>query len=161
MDVAIKILPALRVAYLRHTGPYGEGQIGATWDRLNVLCAQYGWNPPRRVMLGISLDNPQCTPPEACRYDACVAIDAASEVTGELGVQAVPGGLYACAAFQGRGEAVGAVFGYLGGEWLAHSGHVWDDTRPCFELYPAEGPCMLAPGLFVCEVCIPIAPRTE
>lgn len=49
MQVEIKTLPAGRLAYLRHIGPYGDPAIGRVRERFGRWCAQRGLlEPPRR-----------------------------------------------------------------------------------------------------------------
>ena len=76
MDVEIKTLPDTRVAYLRHVGPYGDSGIAAAWQRFAAWCGQAGLMQPRRRMFGVCLDDPTITPPEKCRYDCAVEVDA-------------------------------------------------------------------------------------
>lgn len=38
MDVCIRTLPARRIAYMRHVGPYGSASITAMWQRFGTWC---------------------------------------------------------------------------------------------------------------------------
>ena len=72
MNVTLKTLPPARVAYLRYTGPYGP-EIGTFW-RETVAPWMIENNLLNRVRYGIGHDDPSTTPPQYCRYDACVEV---------------------------------------------------------------------------------------
>jgi AraC family transcriptional regulator len=58
MDVELKNLPPMRVAYLRHVGPYGTAGIPRLWQRFAAWCESRGPLQPRCTMVGISHDQP-------------------------------------------------------------------------------------------------------
>ena len=72
MNVRVIEIGPARVACLRYTGPFGPAlgefwrDVVAPWLQANGLMG--------RVTYGVALDDPQHTPPEQCRYDACVEI---------------------------------------------------------------------------------------
>ncbi|HEU0200299.1 MAG TPA: GyrI-like domain-containing protein [Burkholderiaceae bacterium] len=108
LDVTLRNLPDVRVAYLRHIGPYGDPAIARMWQRFIAWNTQTGLLG-RREQFGVSHDSPDVTAPEKCRYDACVAVDADFQPHGELGVQNLKGGLYACVSFRGTACARGST----------------------------------------------------
>ncbi len=155
MIVTLQTLPATRVAYLRHTGPYGDAGIPATWQRLEAWFKAEGLAGTRREMFGIGLDNPSTTPPQACRYDACVAVDADFQPKGEIQLQVIPGGLCACTDFLGTAADIAGAWTRFCRDWLPASGHQFD-TRPCFEHYGPDFDQTPEPGQFRCRLCIPV-----
>jgi AraC family transcriptional regulator len=154
MRVELKTLPAVQVAYLRHMGAYGPG-LGKTWERFDAWCEARGFMQPSRRMYGVCLDDPSITPPAHCRYDACVEVDASFTPEGEIGVQTLSGGRYACAEFRGTSMEVGSAWARFFGEWLAKSGLVVD-TRPALEFYDTDFAVDVTTGAFTCWLCIPI-----
>ena len=74
MKIEVVERPTVRVAYRRHTGPFGE-HLGRFWrNSVAPWMAEHGvLDCPR---YGVSLDDPANTPPEKCRYDACVELPA-------------------------------------------------------------------------------------
>lgn len=155
MHVEIRTLPALRLAYLRHTGPYGAPGISQTWERLGAWCEARGLMQPRPKFYGISHDDPGATPAAQCRYDACVPVDAAFAPQGDVGVQPFAGGRYACARFTGPGRQIGAVWEWLYGQWLPASG-LQADARAGVEVYDEDFAIDPATGAFSCWVCMPV-----
>ena len=73
---------------------------------------------PRRTMYGVSHDNPDVTPPARCRYDACIEVDEGFRPEGEIGVQTLGGGRYACAEFAGPSTEIHTAWMKLC-DWLA------------------------------------------
>lgn len=155
MDVTLKSLPAMRVAYLRHVGPYGTSGIPRTWVRLVAWCATRGLLQPRPTMVGIAHDHPDVTPPDKCRYDACVQVDAAFRPEGELGVQSLPGGRYACVRYTGTSAQIHDAWSRFVSQWLPDSGCVPDD-RSCLEVYPPDFTMNAKTGAFSCWLCMPV-----
>jgi AraC family transcriptional regulator len=157
MNVDIQTLAATRVAYMRCVGPYGTSAIPQTWQRFAVWCEQQGFTQPRRPMYGVAQDNPEITSPEKCRYDACVLVDASFEPAGEIGVQTLAGGRYACVPFAGTPADIHAAWSRLYGQWLPDSGYQADD-RPCIELYDVDFVMDEKTGAFNCRLCMPVRP---
>lgn len=155
MDVEIRTLPDTRVAYLRHVGPYGGSGIAAAWQRFAGWCAEAGLMQPRRQMYGVCLDDPTITPPEKCRYDCAVEVDGAFAARGEIGIETVAGGRYACARFIGVSAEVRDAWNRLVVGWLPQSGYQPDD-RPALEIYGPDFVVDEKTGAFPCLLCMPI-----
>ncbi|MEZ7198367.1 AraC family transcriptional regulator [Pseudodesulfovibrio karagichevae] len=132
MEVRIENVDAMRVAFIRKTGPYN--QCEDAWKR---LCA---WAGPRGQLggdakfLGVGHDDPQVTPPDKIRYDACVTVGADAEGEGEVGIQTVGGGRYAVTTHKGPYGNLEGTYAELMGGWLPQSGERLGDNL-CFELY--------------------------
>lgn len=155
-SVEFRRLPAARVAFLRHVGPYGSPGIGRTWQRFAGWCAQQGLLAQGRPMYGIARDNADVTPPAQCRYDACVEVDEGFHPAGEIGVQTLRGGAHACTAFRGNSAAIhGAWVGLV--DWLPESGCQPADAPP-IEIYGSEFTVDADTGAFACQLCMPVRP---
>lgn len=122
MQVEIRNVPAMGLAYMRQTGPYGDPGITQTWDRFGTWCASHGWTQPRRKMFGISQDDPSITAADKCRYDCCIEVDQAFQPKGEVGVQEFAGGRYPCGPFTGTGATIHDAWMHMYGQWLPQSG---------------------------------------
>jgi len=155
MNVDVKTLPEARVAYLRNVGPYGGVEIPRTWQRFAAWCGEQGLLSPRRTMYGLCHDDPDVTPPAQCRYDACIEVDADFRPSGDIGVQQLTGGRYACARFSGTSAQIHDAWNALCGQWLPDSGYQIDDRLP-LELYPPDGAMDEATGAFECLLCLPV-----
>jgi len=132
MKVKIEHKEPIRVAFMRHVGPYDE--VGATWDRLLPRLGKEGLLGGDVLILGICHDDPEVTPSEKIRYDACVTVDESFVPEGEIGVQVIPGGEYAVTTHFGPYQKLGDTYTRLLGQWLPRSGRELRST-PCFEVY--------------------------
>ena len=155
MNVDVIDLPAARVAYHRLIGPYGPG-IGAFW-RATVAPWIQSRGLGQQVCYGVGLDDPSITPPDKCRYDACVTLPDGFDATGSADIATLPGGRYAVARFEGEPRAIADAWTWLTRNWLPDSGLQCDD-RPCFELFRPDTVTGPRGGTMVCDICIPVRP---
>ena len=153
MEVAIKKLAAMRVAFMRHVGPYT--QVGETWNRLCGWAGPRGILGPHSKMLGLSHDDPDVTPPDKLRYDACVTVGANVEAEGEIGIQEIPDGEYAMTLHEGPYENLGGTYAALCGQWLPQSGRELR-SAPAIEVY-LNSPFDTKPDDLRTEVYLPLA----
>jgi AraC family transcriptional regulator len=155
--VTVKDLPSYHVAYMRHVGPYGAGGIPALWNRLNAWIARHGLDGPGRLTVGIGHDDALVTPPERCRYDACVVVPRAFAADRLVNLTDLPGGKYAITMFAGTAHEIVGAWEALYRSWLPESGYEPDD-RPCLEIYRGRPDVASRPGTFRCDLCMPVRP---
>lgn len=155
MDVKIKNIEPMRVAFMRHVGPYSE--CGATWERFVPKLGQQGILGAGATFLGYCHDDPEVTPPEKIRYDACVTVDESFVPEGEMGVQTIPGGDYAVVTHFGPYDKLGETYAKLCGEWLPQSGRV-PRSAPCFEIY-LNDPEGTDPEDLITDIHVPLEPK--
>lgn len=92
----VRELESVRVVYLRRMGAYGP-EIAKTWQQL------LEWMQQKRIPMGIGLsaywDDPQTTPAEQCRADACICVaeDVQPDLQAGVDIQILPAGRYAAA----------------------------------------------------------------
>jgi len=132
MDVEIKTLGPMRVAFVRHVGPYNE--VGQAWEKLCARLGAEGMLGGETRFIGVCYDDPEVTPPEKIRYDACVTVDESFEPEADVGVQTLAGGEYAVTTHIGPYDQLGRTYAKLFGKWLPRSGRELRSV-PCFEFY--------------------------
>jgi AraC family transcriptional regulator len=132
MDVRIENMQPQRVAFMRHVGPYNE--VGQTWQRLMAWAGPKGIFGPTTTCLSIYHDDPEITPPDKLRADACVTVGPSVQPEGEVGIQELAGGQYAVYTHKGPYEKLGEAYAALCGQWLPTSGRE-PGTAPPFEVY--------------------------
>ena len=119
------------LAYIRVTGPYGEGY--------DPVCGQlHQWASARGLAQGewifIYHDNPEVTPPAQCRTDIGVTVRAGTVWAGEVEIQLIPAGRYAQSRYLITDRS------QYGPRWQEHVGDIVAaglafGDGPCFELY--------------------------
>lgn len=120
MEAEIVQLPARRVAFVRHVGPYQN--CGAAWERLCAWAGPKGLLGPQTLFIGVGHDDPEITPPDKVRYDACITVPANVAAAGEVGVQDLPGGEFAQTLHQGPYAGLAATYHALCGQWIPAQG---------------------------------------
>lgn len=132
MEVKVKRVLPMRVAFVRHTGPYPECSVA--WEKL------LSWAGPRGLLgagirfIGICHDDPEVTPPEKVRFDACITLDDDFKGEGDVGVQTIVAGEYAMTTHVGPYNNLGQTYAVLCGQWLPRSGYELR-SAPGFEEY--------------------------
>lgn len=124
-------MDARTLAYIRVTGPYGEGY--------DPVCGQlHQWASARGLAQGewifIYHDNPEVTPPAQCRTDIGVTVPAGTIGAGEVEIQLIPAGRYAQSRYLITDRS------QYGPRWQEHVGDIVAaglafGDGPCFELY--------------------------
>jgi len=155
VQVTIKTIEPMRVAFLRHVGPYHL--VGETWNKLCAWAGPRGLLGPQTIMLGICHDDPDVTPADKIRYDACLSVNGGIEPQGDVGVQEIEGGDYAVTTHHGPYEKLSETWGGLCGQWLPTSGRE-PRSAPGFELY-RNSPLDTAPEDLLTELHLPLQAR--
>lgn len=140
MDVEIKDMPELRVATVRHVGPYN--QIPKAFERLDDIAGQAGLIRHSSAMMAIYHDDPESTPQDQLRSDAALAVPEDVELPEGLAEQHIAAGRYAMTVHVGPYEQLGDTWARFLGEWVPASGNRIGDGVS-YEIYkntPAEIP---------------------
>jgi AraC family transcriptional regulator len=153
VDVTVRRMQPLRVAYVRHIGPYN--QVGEAWSKLMMWAGPKGVLGPNAVRLGISHDDPEITPPERLRYDAALAVPDSVTGSGEVAIQEIGGGEYAVAIHRGPYDRLNQTYAALCGQWLPASGREARNAPP-LEFYRTSFG-QAPPEEFVTEIYLPLA----
>jgi AraC family transcriptional regulator len=135
MNVRIEKLKPIRVAYMRHTGPYQE--CGKVWNKLAEWVKENGLSFADRISIGASYDDPSTTPPEKLRYDCCIEIDDDFKPDDQVQVKIFEGGKYALFTHVGQYMKIGESFQKLFHEWFPQSGREYR-MDACFEIYRGD-----------------------
>jgi AraC family transcriptional regulator len=157
MKVAIKHIEPMRVAFMRHVGPYD--QVGATWDKLMTFLGKEGLLGGECLFLGVCHDDPGVTPPEKLRYDACATVDERFTPAGDVGAQTIPGGDYAVMTHLGPYNKLGESYQALFGRWLPRSGRQLRSDS-CFEVY-FNSPENTEPEDLITDIYVPLEPERK
>ena len=85
MEMKIVEEDEVRVAFVRHVGPYEK--CGVAWSKLCTHLGGQGRLAGGAPLIGLSYDDPDVTPVEKIRYDACEPVSDDFEPAGGIGVQ--------------------------------------------------------------------------
>jgi AraC family transcriptional regulator len=154
MEVRIEHVEPLRVAFVRHVSPYNE--VEAAWERLCTRLGKDGLLGPGTKFIGICYDDPEVTPPEKIRYEACVTVDNDFEAEDEVGVQTIGGGEYVVTTHVGPYNTLGQTYAQLLGQWLPRSGRELR-SEPSLEFY-LNAPESTDPEDLITDIYAPLEP---
>jgi AraC family transcriptional regulator len=159
MEVIVKEIPEMHVAYIRNIGAYAGNSdlFKELWDK---LCK---WAGPRNLMksdtkyLSVYYDDPHITDESKLRLDVCITVPEDTKVDSEISKQKLSAGKYAVAQFEIKDpgdykDAWDAV--YRG--WLPESGYQ-PDNKPSYEIYvnnAKEHP----ESIQIVDICVPVKP---
>lgn len=152
MQVEIKTLPKMKVAFVRHIGPYNG--CGEAWGKLCSWAGPKGLIRPDTLFLGHCHDDPDVTEPEKIRYDACLTVENGVAAEGEIGVQELGGGEYAVAVHKGPYENLKDTYAYMCGVWAPKSGKEIG-SMPSIEIYRND-PEKTPPEELLTDVYVPL-----
>ncbi|GAB1484304.1 AraC family transcriptional regulator [Treponema sp.] len=154
--VELKTLPTMKLAYVRHVGPYaGDSKLFENlFGKLFAWAGARDLVKPGSMTLVIYHDSPELVAEEKLRISVCLSVDDKTQGSGDIGIMALEGAKYGVGRFTLAHDEYAQAWNWMFGSWLPESGFVPDD-KPCFEAYP-EPP--LSDGRMVVEIWIPVVP---
>ena len=132
MYVEIKKLPEMKIAFVRHVGPYAECR--AAWRTLLEWARPRGLLGPETKYLGVCHDDPEVTEQSKIRYDASILVNKDVQESGGIGVKTVAPGTYAMAVHKGSYETLHDTYAYICGAWAVEN-VVELESLPVIEMY--------------------------
>lgn len=142
----------------RLTGDYSKVNYASAWQTLEEYCVRQGIanDCAEAEYLCIYQDDPQVTPPEKCRVDACIAADMVKDLqpAGNVGVNTIAGGQYIVFQIKGPFDQFQEAYALIYGKLLSEAG-VKVLHKPVFERY-LRNPQTTLPQDLVSEIWIPI-----
>jgi DNA gyrase inhibitor len=148
MDVRVDTLPSYRIAYVRQIGPYGPANVQAM-EAIKRWAMGKGLLTESAILFGIPQDDPQATPPQKCRYDACIAIANEVAVDDCVSKCEVHGGQYVVFRIKHTAEDIQRAWAGLFP--ALHRMGYSIDSKPILEKYNGN----MANNDY-CEICVPI-----
>lgn len=157
VNVEVKVLEEMTVAYVRHIGPYAgdEKLFEGLYTKL------FNWAGPRGLLkfpqtksLSVYHDDPKITAEGNLRTSVCITVPEDTKVDGDIGKMKIAGGKYAIGKFEINGDEFSKAWSMVYGSWMPQSGYQPDDG-PSFELChnnPKDHP----EGKFIVSICIPV-----
>ena len=156
ISITIEKLPERKAIFVRHVGPYD--QVGSAWAKLFKYAGirfMIGRNPD---MFALVHDDPEVTPPDKIRYDACLVTTRNVKPKGDIGVTTLPAGEYASTIHLGPYNTLNDSYAALCGQWLPTSGRELA-PKPSIERY-LNNPNKTPPEKLETRIYMPLEPLT-
>ncbi|WBF66385.1 AraC family transcriptional regulator [Desulfovibrio subterraneus] len=132
LTVEIRQIPALRVAAVRHVGPYTD--CGKAWKPLCDWAGSKGLFTENTLFCGICHDDPAVTDPAKIRYDACCSVPEGAVIDGPATEMTIRAGEYVTVLYKGPYEYLYRVYAAVYGQWIPSSGREMA-MEPSVEVY--------------------------
>lgn len=152
MEVRIKDLEEITVAFVRHIGDYYE--CGRAWQKLCSAGEVMKNAVMPHLCLGISYDDPDITDADKTRYDACIRVKDDFLPMNGIMKKKIMGGRFAILTHKGSYDGLYERYRWLYGEWFPSSGYE-PGFEPPIEIYrnsPEDTPS----EELVTDICIPL-----
>ncbi len=132
----IEYIPEKNVIYKRISKGYDHQTIPAVFGELYHFVNEQGIQEYIEQYVGIAYDDPDYTPPEKCRYDACMIHRNVMKLPKDMpfNIKKIAGGKYAIFYFEGKYEQYLTAWDVIFEEWLLNSEYS-PDVRPNLEMY--------------------------
>ena len=150
MSIEIKSLDPMRVAYMRHVGPYDD--LEDFWSKFLVWAFLNDFDLDDSTVVGLNHDDPNQK--QEVRFDACVAVDDSFKPTEEVGVQVVEGGKYAKITHQGPYDQIPEKLYWFYKDGLKELGQKPKDS-PCMMIY-RNSPMRTPPEQLLTDIFMPL-----
>ncbi|MCP4130414.1 MAG: AraC family transcriptional regulator [bacterium] len=153
----IDYIPDIRILYYRISTGYNPAIINAAFNELFAYSEKNKLLKSIDQFIGIGYDDPQYTPQNKCRYDACISIDDDTVITAAYpyNLKKIKGGKYAVFLFEGKGEEISSAWDTMFHQWVVQSQYI-PDNKPHLEMYL---PCArYKENIFKANLCLPIKP---
>jgi len=136
-SVRLEYRAAIRVAYIRHYGPYRRdaGGIPATFRALSDWASKRGIDEFWLPRIGFCPNNRRVTPAWQCQYDACIPIPDWVHEDEIISIQTIPAGPYAVMSAQCRNTQMLSLWEWMTRDWSPDAGFSCDQ-RWGYELFP-------------------------
>lgn len=153
MKAELKYLEALHFAAVTsHTG-YNES-ISRAYAQLMGWMGKNGLLSEPPLIAGISLDNPNITALDKCRYKACARIPGSITASDEVEILDTTAGLHAVLEFTGKEQFINDAYQYLYHTFIPGENVVPKDF-PCYQLHKENQQERLN-RIFNLTICVPV-----
>ena len=158
IEVEVRSLTPVTIAYLRHVGPYmGNASLfKRLFSKLFAWAERRGLRRSETSYLSLFHDNPNLTPAAKQILEIALSVPQGTSADGEIGIKTTEGGLCAITRARFLPSEYAKPWDALIGGWLPASGYQ-PDHRSAMEFY-LNDPATDAEGKFDLEVCLPVRP---
>ncbi len=158
--VVVKQFEERRIAYIRTFDAFKEGVVLSAFERLVKWAKEVGLFHSETIF-GMSIDDPEVTPKEKYRYEACITVprNFKIEPSNLIETTTLPRCKYAVTKVCGDLNLVAEATNYLFDHWLINSSYECAH-QPGLEIFvDKENVCNWTQ--FNLELCIPVKELTE
>lgn len=135
--VTVKRIDSINVLFTRAVGVINDTELYTTWFKLITIASVPIFLSDKTLHISTFHDCRETTPLNKFRYDACITRNELPhdfQTKGNVGLQTIPGGLYAVVRHRGSLREIDITFRALYRLWLPESGYEPIDS-PSFAIH--------------------------
>ncbi|WP_010095165.1 AraC family transcriptional regulator [Ornithinibacillus scapharcae] len=148
MTFRVEKIPKYRIAYKRRIGPYGT-ENGVVMENLKKWAEEKNLFKSS-ILFAIPQDNPAITPPENCRFDACIVISDDYQLDESIYEGELLGGTYFIYVIEHTAQAIQKAYTDVF-PVIQEQGYQMDHNKPILERYTND----MKDNPY-CDICVPI-----
>jgi len=152
VKVKVKNTKPMRIAYIEHTGDYGQVPFDRYFSKLFGWAKENKAKPGFRTM-GIYYDNPEKTAPEQCRCEIAIPIRSNPPTGEEVKVKDLKGMEVATTKFAAPAEEYQNTYKEMN-SWMEENGYEW--AGPAYEIYTKKPKVKGTQTIMYSEIQVPI-----
>ena len=130
----VKTIKDFQVIFQQSKGKIGDRTTKANWETLFTKAQKQQLISPESKFYGINWDDPEITPIEKVRYDACISIQKDTLTETEFSSKTIFGGKYLCFLYKGDYQNLGLVYNQIFRDWIIKKNYNLRE-EPIFEQY--------------------------
>ena len=130
----IKNIQDIPVIFQQSKGTIGKEATEENWGTLFTRAQSLQMLSPESKFYGINWDDPEITPFEKIRYDACISVNKEAAINAEFSSKTIAGGKYVCFLYKGDYQNLGLVYDQIFRDWVIKMEYNLRD-EPVFEQY--------------------------
>lgn len=131
---SIKKINDIHVIFQRSIGKTGDHTTVENWNSLFAKAQDYQVLNFQSKFYGINWDDPEITPHEKVRYDACISIRDNTKIKKAFSTKTIVGGKYLCFLYKGDYQDLGFVYDHIFRNWIIRMEYSLRE-QPIFEQY--------------------------
>ncbi len=129
----VKTINDIQVIFQQSKGTIGDHTTKANWETLFTKAQKHQLINRESKFYGINWDDPEITPSEKVRYDACISIPNSTNAN-EFSSKTIFGGKYLCFLYKGDYQHLGFVYNHIFRDWIIKGNYNLRE-EPIFEQY--------------------------
>ncbi len=151
---SIKNIDDIHVIFQQSKGKTGDHTTRINWETLFTKAQKHQILNAESRFFGINWDDPDITPEEKVRYDACISIQNNTNIEANFSSKTILGGKYLCFLYKGDYQNLSLIYNYIFRNWIIKMEYNLRD-EPIFEQY-INNKETTAPEDLLTEIFIPI-----
>ena len=149
-------VPDKNLAYIRIVDFYGSPKsYHQAWKELGSFAIANNLLDSDSESIGLSWDDPTITPPEQCRFYACLSTCKTFKSSGKIGTQVLQGGLFAVFTLKGPYSGLIELYKNIYSSWITENNKYKLRKGISYEKY-LNHPEKVAESEILTEIYIPI-----